>query len=232
MRKWGPAALAPRARPVPYFLTYPHAPPPSHTHSARRPAPPADALELLRGKTGRVVGSLTGLLVTIKGLPSTYNKDLQEDKEPLFDAVDTLHGTLPIAVGVLSTLAPRAERMAARLAPEMLATDLADYLVRKGVPFRETHHVAGAAVRLAEGSGRRLDELSVRELAGLHAGFGEDVVKVWSFEASVEARDSEGGTSRRAVLAAAQQLSQWVAQREAAAAAAAAAGAARQGGGS
>ena len=185
--------------------------PPPHT------PPTPDALELLRGKTGRVVGALTGTLVTLKGLPSTYNKDLQEDKEPLFDAMDTLQGTLPIAVGVLSTLAPRADRMAARLAPEMLATDLADYLVRKGVPFRETHHVAGAAVRLAEGSGRKLSQLTWQELQGLHSGFGEDVGKVWSFEASVEARDSEGGTSRRAVLLAAARLTEWCRQKEAAA---------------
>ena len=88
-----------------------------------------DALELLRGKSGRNIGHLTGLLVTVKGLPSTYNKDLQEDKEPLFDAVETMHGCIPIATGVLSTLTPNPEAMRAALVPEMLATDLADYLV-------------------------------------------------------------------------------------------------------
>ena len=150
----------------------------------------------------------------MKGLPSTYNKDLQEDKEPLFDAIDTLKGTLPIALGVLSTLAPRPARMAARLVPEMLATDLADYLVRKGVPFRETHHVAGAAVRLAEDKGVPLSALSAAELRGLHAGFGDDVSAVWSFEASVEARDADGGTSKRAVLAQAAALSAWVREKE------------------
>lgn len=169
-----------------------------------------DALELLRGKTGRVVGSLTALLVTVKGLPSTYNKDLQEDKEPLFDAVDTLKGTLPIAVGVLSTLTPRAERMAARLVPEMLATDLADYLVRKGVPFRETHHVAGAAVRLAETTGRPLSALTPSELRTLHPLFGDDVAAVWSYEHSVESRDAEGGTSKRAVLEQVAKLRAWL----------------------
>lgn len=138
--------------------------------------------------------------MTLKGLPSTYNKDLQEDKEPLFDAITTMNGTLPIAVGVLSTLTPRPARMLARLAPEMLATDLADYLVRKGVPFRETHHVAGAAVKMAEDGNRRLDSLTPTELRTLHPLFGDDVVKAWSFEASVESRDSEGGTSKRAVL--------------------------------
>ena len=170
-----------------------------------------DALELLRGKSARVVGAHTTLLVLLKGLPSTYNKDLQEDKEPLFDVVDTLHGTLPIAAGVLSTLKPRADRMRARLAPEMLATDLADYLVRKGVPFRETHHVAGAAVRLAEQKGVPLDRLTYEDLRPLHPLFGEDVAaRVWSFEASCEARDSEGGTSRRAVLEQVGKLREWL----------------------
>jgi argininosuccinate lyase len=173
-----------------------------------------DALELLRGKTGRVVGSLNALLVLTKGLPTTYNKDLQEDKEPLFDAVDTLHGTIPIAVGVLSTLTPRTERMRARLIPEMLATDLADYLVRKGVPFRETHHVAGAAVRLAEETKRTLSDLSADELRRLHPAFGDDVTKVWSYENSVESRDAEGGTSKRAVLEQVEKMRAWMAAVE------------------
>ncbi len=157
------------------------------------------------------MGSLNTLLMVSKGLPTTYNKDLQEDKEPLFDALDTLHGTLPIATGVLSTLAPRADRMRARLIPEMLATDLADYLVRKGVPFRETHHVAGAAVRLAETTGRTLSDLTPAELRKLHPAFGDDVAKVWSYENSVESRDAEGGTSRRAVLEQVEKLRAWLA---------------------
>jgi argininosuccinate lyase len=170
-----------------------------------------DALELLRGKTGRVTGDLTGLLMTLKGLPSTYNKDLQEDKEPLFDAVDTLAATLQIALGVISTLAPNAERMRAALASEMLATDLAEYLVRKGVPFRETHHIAGAAVALAEKRGIELSALTVSDLQALHPAFEDDVVKVWDFEQSVEQRDATGGTSRRAVLAQIEQLRAWLA---------------------
>jgi argininosuccinate lyase len=176
-----------------------------------------DALELLRGKSARVIGALQTLLVLVKGLPSTYNKDLQEDKEPLFDAVDTLHGTLPIAAGVLSTLEPVPARMRARLAPEMLATDLADYLVRKGVPFRETHHVAGAAVKLAEDKGVPLDALTFEDLRPLHPLFAEDVAaRVWSFEASCEARDAEGGTSRRAVLEQVDKLRKWLDETEAA----------------
>ncbi len=117
---------------------------------------------------------------------------------------------------MLSTLAPRPERMAARLAPEMLATDLADYLVRKGVPFRDTHHVAGAAVRLAETSGVPLSALTPTQLRTLHPLFGDDVAKVWSFEASVEARDAAGGTSKRAVLEQAKALATWVRSKEAA----------------
>jgi argininosuccinate lyase len=170
-----------------------------------------DALELLRGKAGRVTGDLTGLLMTLKGLPSTYNKDLQEDKEPLFDAVDTLSATLQIACGVISTLTPNAARLRAALATEMLATDLAEYLVRKGVPFRETHHIAGAAVALAERRGVELAALTVADLHALHPAFTEDVMQVWDFEQSVERRDATGGTSRRAVLAQIAQLRAWLA---------------------
>ena len=159
-----------------------------------------DALELLRGKSGRSIGQLTGLLVTLKGLPSTYNKDLQEDKEPLFDAVDTLSGAIPIATGVLSTLEPNISRLKNGLSDDMLATDLADYLVRRGVPFRETHHVAGQAVQLAEDKECKLSDLSVDEIKSLHPKFEDDVVQVWDFENSVESRDSIGGTSKRAVL--------------------------------
>ncbi len=169
-----------------------------------------DALELLRGKTGRVMGALNGLLVVLKGLPSTYNKDLQEDKEPLFDTVDTLQASLQIACGVLSTLEAHPERMEAALVPEMLATDLAEYLVRRGVPFRETHHIAGAAVQLAEQRGVPLSALTVADLQGLHPAFQEDVALVWDYGASVERRDVEGGTSRRAVQAQIQQLRQWL----------------------
>jgi argininosuccinate lyase len=173
-----------------------------------------DALELLRGKTGRVAGSLTGFLMTLKGLPSTYNKDLQEDKEPLFGAVDTVSKSLQIAAGVLSTLQVRPQRLQAGLAAEMLATDLAEYLVRKGVPFRETHHVAGAAVRMAEERGCDLADLSAADLRTLHPAFEDDVVEVWSFEQSVERRDAAGGTSRRAVLAQVACLRTWLASPE------------------
>jgi len=159
-----------------------------------------DASELLRGKTGRNIGNLVGLLTTMKGLPMTYNKDLQEDKEPMFDTVDTMRGCLPIATGVMATLTIRPERMIKALSGDMLATDLADYLVRKGVPFRETHHVAGRAVRLADEKNCQLTDLTFQDLKPLHAAFAPDVVDVWSFEASVESRDAQGSTSKRSVL--------------------------------
>lgn len=169
-----------------------------------------DSLELLRGKTGRVAGSLTGLLMTLKGLPSTYNKDLQEDKEPLFDTADTVNGSLQIAAGVLSTLHVHGQRLQDGLVPEMLATDLAEYLVRKGVPFRETHHIAGAAVRLAEERDCVLSELSAADLRALHPSFEEDVTDVWSYERSAERRDVAGGSSRRATEAQIAELRVWL----------------------
>ena len=158
-----------------------------------------DALELLRGKSGRVLGGLSGLMAMLKGLPSSYNKDLQEDKEPLFDAVDNLSGSLQIATGVLSTLSVNPQVMRAALSSEMLATDLADYLVRKGIPFREAHHITGAAVRMAEVQGIPLADLTLEDLHTLHDIFDTDVADVWHFEASVERRDVTGGTSRRSV---------------------------------
>lgn len=170
-----------------------------------------DALELLRGKSARVMGGMTGLMTMFKGLPSTYNKDLQEDKEPLFDAVHNIGSSLQIACGVISTMTPNPVAMRAALSDEMLATDLAEYLVRKGVPFRETHHVAGAAVQMAEMQAIPLSELELDDLLSLHHAFEEDVSDVWDFEKSVDTRDVTGGTSRRAVLEQIELLQQWLA---------------------
>jgi argininosuccinate lyase len=169
-----------------------------------------DSMELLRGKSGRVYGDLSGFLMTMKGLPSTYNKDLQEDKEPLFDAVDTLAGSLQIAAGVISTLTVNAERMEQSLVPEMLSTDLAEYLVRKGVPFREAHHMAGAAVRMAEDLHISLTALSADQLHAVHPGFDADVREVWNFQRSVDQRDGAGGSSRRAVTVQIETLQAWL----------------------
>jgi argininosuccinate lyase len=159
-----------------------------------------DALELLRGKTGRVIGNSTGFLCTLKGLPRAYNKDLQGDKEPLFDTCSTVQDCLLILLGVVSTMSPVEEKLKERLVPEMLATDIAEYLVRKGVPFRETHHIAGAAVKLAEDKKVPLDHLTLADLKTLHPLFDSDVDKLWSYENSAESRDSAGGSSKRRVL--------------------------------
>ncbi len=158
-----------------------------------------DSLELIRGKSGRVVGRLTGLLTTLKGLPSAYNKDLQEDKEGVFDAVDTLAMELPIAAGVIQTLQVNEARMAAVLDGALLATDLADYLVHKGVPFRECHGLVGAAVRLAEARGVDLKDLALADYQTLHPAFADDVSDVFDAHRSVKARNSVGGTAPQAV---------------------------------
>jgi len=158
-----------------------------------------DSLELLRGKSGRIFGNMTGFLMTLKGLPSTYNKDLQEDKEPLFDTVDNLSACLQIAEGVIATLEVHGEKMRAALTMDVLATDLADYLVRKGIPFRETHHVSGRAVALAESRRCQLNELTMQDFKSLHEEFSDDVFSVFDFEASVERRQAIGGTSRKMV---------------------------------
>jgi len=158
-----------------------------------------DALELMRGKSGRVIGHLTGLLTMLKGLPSSYNKDLQEDKEALFDVVDTLKIELPVTAGVIRTLAVNGDRMRAALDDALLATDLADYLVRRGVPFRESHHLVGRAVRRAEALGASLQELSLDVYRAIHPAFDEDVYQVFDFERSVQARTTTGGTAPSAV---------------------------------
>jgi len=158
-----------------------------------------DSLELMRGKSGRVVGHLMGLLMTLKGLPSAYNKDLQEDKEALFDVIDTLKMELPIAAGVVRTLKVNAARMAAALDEALLATDLADYLVHKGIPFRESHHLVGRVVRRAEELRVPLKELALAEYQAIHPAFAGDLYAVFDFRRSVEARDTEGGTAPVAV---------------------------------
>jgi len=160
-----------------------------------------DAAELLRGKAGRLVGGLTGLLVTLKGLPTSYDKDLQEDKEPLFDAADTLALVLPVAQGILETLTIRPEGMAAALGDELLATDLADWLVRRGVPFRQSHHLVGQVVRRAEALGCALSAVPLADLQAISPVFTVECAAVWNAEQSVEQRAVVGGTARAAVAA-------------------------------
>jgi len=159
-----------------------------------------DSLELLRGKSGRAFGHMAGFMMTQKGLPSTYNKDLQESVEPMLDHVKTVSDSIQIANGVLATMTVRPDKMVASLDPFMLATDLADYLVRKGVPFRETHHISGRCVALSEQTGTPMNELTYDQLKGVDARFEKDISEVFNYEKSVEMRSARGGTSKSSVL--------------------------------
>ena len=168
-----------------------------------------DVPELVRGKSGRVVGHLMGLLTLMKGQPLAYNKDNQEDKEPLFDTVDTLLGCLRAFADMVPALQVRADTMRmAAASGYSTATDLADYLVRKGVAFRDAHEIVGSAVRLAIDSGRELAEMSLTELQALSPAIGEDVFQVLTVEGSVTARDHFGGTAPRQVRAAIERARQ------------------------
>lgn len=157
-------------------------------------------LELTRGKAGTFVGLLTGLLTTLKGLPSAYDKDLQEDKTVVFEAADTLEVLLPVVQGVVATLTVNADRCRKAIHPAVLATDLADYLVIKGVPFRSAHEAVGKAVRLAEEKDESLFTLSLDDYKAIHPSFGEDLFGALSLEASVNRRNVYGGTAHDAVV--------------------------------
>ncbi|MGC9360355.1 MAG: argininosuccinate lyase [Anaerolineae bacterium] len=160
-----------------------------------------DSLELVRGKAGRLTGNLVRLLTVLKGTPSTYDKDLQEDKEPLFDTLDTLSDVLPIVAGVVETLTPCPEAMRAALEDGLLATDLADYLVKRGIPFRKAHELVGKAILAAENAGLGLSELPLDAYTAISPAFASDLYQVLDVEASVEARRVSGGTARDAVVA-------------------------------
>ncbi|ALR11924.1 argininosuccinate lyase [Mycobacteroides saopaulense] len=155
-----------------------------------------DIAELARGKSGRLIGNLTGLLATLKAQPLAYNRDLQEDKEPLFDSVAQLELLLPAVAGMVATLRFHTDRMA-QLAPAgfTLATDLAEWMVRQGVPFRIAHEAAGEAVRVAEGRGAGLEDLTDDELAAIHPGLTGEVRAVLTIEGSVGSRSARGGTA-------------------------------------
>ena len=155
-----------------------------------------DIAELARGKSGRLIGNLSGLLATLKALPLAYNRDLQEDKEPVFDSVDTLEVLLPAFTGMVATLTFDTERMAS-LAPQgfSLATDVAEWLVREGVPFRVAHELAGACVRRCEELGVDLDALTDAQLAEIDERLTPDVREVLSVEGSVASRNARGGTA-------------------------------------
>jgi argininosuccinate lyase len=162
-----------------------------------------DVPELVRGKTGRVTGSLVTLLTLMKAQPLAYNKDNQEDKEPLFDALDTVLGSLRVFADMLPAMQlKRANMTAAAASGFSTATDLADYLVRKGVPFRDAHEVVGKAVRQALDSGRDLPQLSLEDFRALSARIEKDVYEVLTPEGSVRARAHTGGTAPAQVRAA------------------------------
>ena len=158
-----------------------------------------DVAELARGKSGRLHGNLVTLLTLLKGLPTGYNRDLQEDKEALFDTCNTLGITVPALTGAIKTTEFVPEKLERAIDAQLFATDLADYLVKKGVPFRETHGVVGRLVRLAEKKEVGLNELSIDVLQNEHEAFEEDVVEVFDWEKSTDLRDTIGGTSLRAI---------------------------------
>ena len=161
-----------------------------------------DSLELIRGKIGRVFGGLTSLLTTMKGLPHTYNRDMQEDKEPLFDSARTVKDCLTGANLLLRGMAVNEERMRAACDDGFLtATDLADYLAKKGVPFRKAHEITGKIVRHCEERGARLKDLSLKDLRAFSKAIGEDVRSAISLTNSVRLRKTRGGTGAEAVRA-------------------------------
>jgi argininosuccinate lyase len=160
-----------------------------------------DVAELARGKSGRLLGNLTGLLTLLKGLPTGYNRDLQEDKSLVFDSVDTLSVVLPALAGAVATARFRSERIHEALDTQLLATDLADYLVRRGVPFRKSHEAVGALVRRAEERGCQLEDLSDDDFRAAHAVFDADVRDAFDWTRSVDTRRAPGGTARSAVEA-------------------------------
>lgn len=161
----------------------------------------ADPMELMRGKTGRLIGNLTGFLATLKGLPSGYNKDLQEDKEALIDSLETMHRLLPVIRASVASLAINAEAMTEALSEDLLATDLADYLVKKGLPFRQAHHVVGAIVRMTSEQDVEMSELGLAALQSVSDYFAEDVASVFDYGRSVDQRRSFGGTASATVKA-------------------------------
>ncbi len=182
-----------------------------------------DVAELVRGKTGRVLGALVALLTVLKGLPLAYNRDLQEDKQGYFDAVDTVHACLELTAGMVQTLRARPERMAAAAESSFsTATDLADHLVRRGMPFRQAHHVVGQIVRACLASGRELHQLTLDELRHFSPLFDQTAVGLYATD-SVRARNVPGGTAPEQVrqqleraegaLSETRQWVQWVRER-------------------
>ena len=166
-----------------------------------------DIAELTRGKAGRVIGNLVALLTLLKGLPMTYNRDLQEDKERLFDTTDTVRATTRICAAMLRNVTVNTEACkAASGDAALLATDLADYLVRKGVPFRQAHHAVGEAVVQAEREGKSLDQLSAKELQSIDKNFGSDASEIFNLKKAMQRRNAPGAPGTREVQ---RQIARW-----------------------
>lgn len=173
-----------------------------------------DVAELMRGKTGRIYGNLVALLTVLKGLPLTYNRDLQEDKEPVFDTVNTLMNSLRMLVLLLPEITFRPDRMEQALADGwLLATELADYLVRKGLPFRKAHHIVGQIVKFAIDCNKKLKELTIDDLKKFHNFFEEDVLAVMDVRSAVARRVSFGGTAFSRVREAVEEMRRELASR-------------------
>ena len=158
-----------------------------------------DSMELARGKTGRIISALINMLIVLKGLPSTYNKDLQEDKEPLFDSIDNLSLTLSVVTGVVESLVIFPENMLAHLDDTMLATDMADYLVDHGIPFREAHQIIGEVIRYTEENNLPLSEIPLEVLNNIAPQFDEDIIHIFDFTQSITKKDGVGGTAPEAL---------------------------------
>jgi argininosuccinate lyase len=166
-----------------------------------------DVAELTRGKSARVIGNLVSLLVLLKGLPMTYNRDLQEDKERLFDSADTVRSAVRLMAAMLEETSIHVDRCQAAAAdPLLLATDLADYLVRKGIPFRHAHHIVGSVVALAERSARKLDQLSLADLRSVDRHFDQDALDVFQLRKAMNQRNLVGAPSPGQVR---RQLKRW-----------------------
>ncbi len=175
-----------------------------------------DVAELIRGKVGRVHGSLVAMLTTLKALPLAYNRDMQEDKEPFFDADKTLDASLSLMAGMVGALKFRRDRMSAALRLGFVnATELADYLVRKGMPFRDAHHATGKAVALAEETGRGIEDMSLEELRSCAPQVDEDVYEALAFSTAVERRNTHGGTGPESVARQLRDLRRWLEERNA-----------------
>ncbi len=166
-----------------------------------------DVAELIRGKSARCIGNLVSVLTLLKGLPMTYNRDLQEDKEPLFDTADTVRASVRLMAAMLRNVSVnRPACLAAASDPALLATDLADHLVRKKMSFRQAHHVVGAVVALAERKKKKLNELTLAELKSVDKTFGNDAMAVFNLEKAMAKRNITGAPGTKEVKG---QLKKW-----------------------